>query len=132
MNPLQRSLLLPLFLGACLPSTAGFLRVPVQFDAPPTGGPIQVTAEFDKIRALMPDFDPAAAAFYGRGRTALPFRLVDADGDGNDDAVTVVLESRADAEAWLVIVCPGPKANGKLLEFGNPRRVTLDFAKARR
>lgn len=116
----------------CVPTHAAHLRVPVAFVAPPTGGDLTVTAKYQAIRRHMPDFDPDTAAFYARGRIALPFRTEDTDGDGIADAVTVTFASLPNLEAWLLIVCPGVRATGRAIDPTGSRRVRLDFTRARR
>lgn len=118
--------------AACLPSHPAFLRVPVAFRTPPTGGLLTVTASCADIRQLIPDFEPAGAAFYSRGRAALPFLEQDDDGDGRTDRITVTFPSLAGQAAWLIIVYPAEGTDGRFVESDNSQRVKLDFTRAQR
>ncbi|MCA8958463.1 MAG: hypothetical protein KDC87_20465 [Planctomycetes bacterium] len=84
-----------------------------------------------ELRRHLPDFDAERAAYYFTGREPLPYRLVDTDHDGHDDAVEVKLPAHA-TEHWVVVVCPGPPHRGALPEGGSDLGVSVDFAHARR
>ena len=118
--------------AACIANRSAFLRVPVAFPTPSTGGLLTATASCAEIRQFIPDFQPAAAAFYSRGRVALPFLAQDDDGDGNADRITVTFPSLAGQAAWLIIVYPAVGTNRRFVESDNSQRVKLDFTRAQR
>ena len=124
--------LLLLTLAACLPSRAAFLRVPVAIEPPPTDELLTVAANCEEIRAHIPNFDPSKAAFYARGRQALPFELADRDADGVPDQVLVTFPCLAFQSPWLVIVYPGAADQTPAPATHSGRRVRLDFRNARR
>jgi len=118
--------------AACIANRSTFLRVPVAFPAPSTGGLLTATASCAEIRQFIPGFQPAGAAFYSRGRVALPFLGHDDDGDGNVDRITVTFPSLAGQAAWLIIVYPGADPTSRFVESDQAQQVELDFTQARR
>ncbi len=134
----SRSLTLLLLLGGCAPTTAAYLSIPVdmqgeaevQGEATAAAAPTLVRVPLVELRARMPGFAADRVAFYCRGRTPAPHRLVDDDGDGAPDVAEVVIPIGA-AGAALIAVCPGPRATEPWTEHDVRAGATLHFDRAR-
>ncbi len=122
-----------LTLPACLPSTAGYLSVPLRSEDGADHAGVRVRVPFAEIAARLDNFTPASVAFYQTGRAPLPHRLIDTDGDGVADAAEVEVTARGDGGSVLTIVCPGPRADDPLPAGADPTpAVSADFEQARR
>ena len=121
---------LALLLWGCVPLTAGYLSIPVESRDRRSRRAAEVSVPLAELRARMPGFDVGAVAFYAGGRTPLPHRLADQDGDGEPDAAVVVLSVAGNGSTRLVAVCPGPRARGTVPEGVADEDVVLRFDRA--
>jgi hypothetical protein len=120
-----------LALLGCTPTYAGFLRVPVAVGDEHPGGMVVVHLPLVELRRRLDDFDPERAAYFFRGRTALPYRYVDTDDDGAADEVVVKLPPD-EAEYWVIVVMQQAGTPQSLPEGGSARGVAVDWDDARR
>ena len=123
-------LLVPLLLLGCIPDHYAYLRVPMKPLAGEDLDAAVVVVPLDKVRPLMGECAMHELAFYAAGRSPLPYRLVDDDGDGEPDRA--VLLAAVPAEGGdLVMTCPGPRAEGEPPSGDRESQVELDFGNAR-
>ena len=117
--------------AACAPTTAAYLSIPLETEDGASRDLAVVRVSFAELRHRMAGFDPTSLAFYGRGRTPIPHRLLDEDGDGAPDAALVALPVAGDGSTRLVAVCPGASTNAEP-PVGPPSvGVIVCFAQAR-
>ena len=104
---------LPPLLSACVPPHAAYLSVPlVSRDGSDVERAV-VWVPLAELAARMDDFDANSIAFYIEGRTPLPYRAVDVDGDQVTDFAAVAVPVRGDGSTRLIAVSPGPLAQGE-------------------
>lgn len=125
-----KPLLLSAGLVGCVPTHAGFLRVPVKVAPAHPGGPVIVRVPFAAIESRLDDFDPQQATYFFRGRTPLPFAYVDTDSDGAADTLVVKLPA-GEPRYWIVVVSTGERTARSMPEGGSAEGVTLDLDGAR-
>jgi hypothetical protein len=117
--------------AGCAPTTAAYLSIPLETE---DHAPLEIAVvrvPFEELRKRMPGFDPAALAFYARGRTPIPHRLLDEDGDGAPDAALVALPIAGDGSTRLIALCPGPSTDAEP-PIGPPSTgVIISFGQAR-
>lgn len=108
------SLLLPLLLigAGCVPTTALYLSIPIETTDGQPRSAVEVRVPLAELAERMGPVTPDTLTFFATGRTPIPHRLIDEDGDSTPDAALVVLAVAGDGSTRLVAVCPGPVAEG--------------------
>ena len=101
---------------SCVPSTYRYVTVPLAIERrPPPGLPTIVDLEIARIEPKLGHSLAEEIVVYHVGRTPLPTRLVDTDGDGEPDVIRVALPAgrRLASAELLVITSPGPAPEGE-------------------
>lgn len=95
-------------LPSCIPSTAGYLVVPLVTEDGTGAEAATVELRFAHVRERLPEFDLARFAVFAEGRTPLHHALVDTDRDGAVDALRFVVDVAAGDEGTeVILVSPG-------------------------
>lgn len=105
--------LLPAWCPACIAPHAAYLTIPVVNRAGIDIDRAVVWVPLTELAARMDDFDPGSVAFYVEGRTPLPYRALDIDGDDRPDFAALAMRVRGDGSTRLIVVSPGPPAPGE-------------------
>ena len=115
----------------CVTSTAESLVVPiVTADGRPR--PLaRVALPLAELQARIANLRVERLAVYHEGRTPIPFAVEDEDADGRADRIVVVIPVAGDGSTRLLLVCPGPRAEGGPLA-GGAQGAIPDFERAAR
>ena len=132
MRRLGFTIWLGLLATACVPSTAAYVSVPIEVSDARSRDAAVVRVPLAELEPRLSGFDASALAFFGPGREPLPHRLIDTDGDGAMDHAVTILPVAGDGTSRLVVVCPGPVAQGDVANLEPTDGITLRFDRAYR
>ena len=119
--------------AACVPTHTASLSVPVLVADRTDRERAIIAVDLTELATRIDDFDPGRLAFYGVGRSPLPYRLVRSPGDGNGPQTALVeMPVRGDGTTRILVVCPGPDAPGEPTADGATRGITLEWRRAQR
>ena len=125
------TLLLSLFLVGCIPPSYAYLSIPIENLESRALGLARLEVPLADLEARMGGLQIERLAFYTKGRQALPYELIDRDGNGIVDHALIKVAIEADG-GILVVTSPGPRNLGELPAGGERYRVKLRFDRARR
>lgn len=125
------TILLPVLLSACVPPSYAYLSLPIENLEARTLELALLEVPLADLEARMGKLQIEHLAFYTEGREALPYQLVDRDGDGHPDHALIKIPLEA-AGGTLVVTSPGPRNPAALPPGGERYRVNLRFDRARR
>lgn len=115
----------------CVTSTAESLVVPIVTADERPRTLARVTLPLAELQSRIANLRVERLAVYHEGHTPIPFAVEDEDADGRADRIVVVIPVAGDGSTRLLVVCPGPRAEGEPLAGGLPG-ARPDFERAAR
>ncbi len=125
------TLLPSLLLFSCVPPSYAYLSLPIENLEGRALELVLLEVPLADVEARIGALQVEHLAFYTKGREALPYELIDRDGDGSPDHALIKVPVAADG-GTLGVTSPGPRNPAELPPGGKRYRVKLRFDRARR
>jgi hypothetical protein len=118
-------------LQACIPTTYGYLRIPVENRSDQSYALAIVDVSLAELASRFEDFTSDKLAFYTTGREPIPYRLIDSNEDGNVDHARLKIPLAAEG-GFIIATSDGPRSREPIPQGGQAGIALLRFDQAER